>query len=98
MASEWRMLRFLACPPPQALELDPVGIVTEAAVPLTVKRISKRVVSSVSSFFNAKPCAAMLRAQSVRQQNNVYVFILLCWIPDSHYAMPLLYATSCHSV
>ena len=43
-------------------------------MPLTVKRISKRVVSSVSSFFNAKPCAAMLRAQSVRQQNNVSVF------------------------
>lgn len=54
--------------------MDPVGIVTEAAVPLKVKRISKRVVSSVSSFFNAKPCAAMLRAQSVRQQNNVSVF------------------------
>ena len=43
-------------------------------MPLKVKRISKRVVSSVSSFFNAKPCAAMLRAQSVRQQNNVSVF------------------------
>ena len=67
-------------------------------MPLTVKRISKRVVSSVSSFFNAKPCAAMLRAQSVRQQNNLYSDFILCWIPDSHCAMPLLYATSCHSV
>jgi hypothetical protein len=61
-------------------------------VPLKVKRISKSVVSSVSSFFNAKPCAAMLRAQSVRQQNNVYdsyycagsqTLITLC-----HYSMP----------
>ena len=61
-------------------------------MPLTVKRISKRVVSSVSSFFNAKPCAAMLRAQSVRQQNNVYVFI-----SDSYYcAGSQTLITLCH--
>ena len=63
-------------------------------MPLKVKRISKSVVSSVSSFFNAKPCAAMLRAQSVRQQNNVYVFrFIYCagsqtLITLCHYSMP----------